>query len=83
MNPVTVYSAFNPADAQLIRSRLDAAGFHAVVVHEGASLALDGYAQAAGGILVQVPASEAADARALIEAGQEAPDTSNLETGSD
>ena len=29
MTLVTVSSAFNPADAQLVRSRLEAAGFHA------------------------------------------------------
>src|SRR5512146_279220 len=61
-NLVTVYSAFNPADAQLARSRLDAAGFHAVVTNELSALSMDGYALAAGGILVQVPADEAAEA---------------------
>jgi hypothetical protein len=83
MNPVTVYRALNPADAQLVRSSLDAAGFHAVVTHEGAALWMEGYAQAVGGILVQVPEDEAADARALIEAGRDTPDDRNLETGSD
>ena len=66
MSLVTVSSAFNPADAQLVRSRLEAAGFHAVVTHELSALSLDGYALAAGGILVQVPAEEAADARELL-----------------
>ncbi len=65
---VTVFRAFNPADAQLIRSRLDAANFHAVVTHELSALSLDGYALAAGGILVQVPESEAADAKELLSA---------------
>ena len=65
---VTVSSAFNPADAQLVRSRLEAAGFHAVVTHELSALSLDGYALAAGGILVQVPAEEAADAREFLAA---------------
>jgi len=69
MNLVTVFSSFSPATAQLIRSRLDAARFHAVVTHELSALSLDGYSMAAGGILVQVPESEAADARELLAAG--------------
>ena len=68
MSLVTVSSAFNPADAQLVRSRLEAAGFHAVVAHELSALSLDGYALAAGGILVQVPEEEAADAREFLAA---------------
>jgi hypothetical protein len=83
MNPVTVYRALNPVDAHLVRSRLDAAGFHAVVTHEGAGIWVEGYAQAAGGILVQVPEDEAADAKALIDAKPDDLDTRDLETGSD
>ena len=78
MSPVTVYRAFNPADAQLIRSRLEAAGFHAAVVHELASLSLDGYAMAAGGIQVQVPEEEAAEAKELL-ADIAKPDSSGAE----
>ncbi len=62
----TIYSAFNPADAQLVRSRLEAAQFHPVVTHELSALSLDGYALAAGGILVQVPDSEAGDAKEFL-----------------
>jgi hypothetical protein len=65
---VTVFTAFNPAAAQLVRSRLDAAQFHAIVTHELSALSLDGYALAAGGILVQVPESEAAEAREFLAA---------------
>ena len=68
MELITVSRAFNPADAQLVRSRLEAAGFHAAVMHELSSLSLDGYALAAGGILVQVPDAEAADAKEFIAA---------------
>lgn len=67
MNLVTISRAFNPADAQLVRSRLEAAGFHPVVAHELSSLSLDGYAMAAGGILVQVPEEEAAEAKVFLE----------------
>lgn len=68
MQLVTVFRAFSPADAQLIRSRLEAAGFHPLVSHELSALSMDGYSLATGGILVQVPEPEAADARALITA---------------
>jgi hypothetical protein len=66
MSLVTVQTAFNPADAQLVRSRLDSAGFHPVVTHELSALSLDGYAMAAGGILVQVPEEEAAEAKEFL-----------------
>ena len=65
---VTVCTAFNPAEAPLVRSRLEAAQFHAVVTHELSALSLDGYALAAGGILVQVPEAEATDAREFLAA---------------
>ena len=67
MSLVTVYRAFNSADAHLIRSRLEAADLHATIAHELSALSMDGYSLAAGGILVQVPEAEAADARELIE----------------
>jgi hypothetical protein len=68
MQLVTIYTAFNPADAQLVRSRLEAAEFHPVVMHELSALSLDGYALAAGGIRVQVPEDEAAEAKAFLDA---------------
>jgi hypothetical protein len=64
---VTVFRAFNPADAHLVRSRLEAAGFEAVVTHELSALSLDGYSMAAGGILVQVSDEEAAEVREFLE----------------
>ena len=70
MKLVTVFRAFSPAEAQLIRSRLEAAGFLAQVTNELSALSLDGYAMAAGGILVQVPEDSAADARELIESAE-------------
>jgi hypothetical protein len=66
MSLVTVCTAFNPTDAQLARSRLEAAGFHAVVTHELSALSMEGYSLAAGGILVQVPDEEAADAKEFL-----------------
>jgi len=81
MELVTVFRAFNPAEAQLVRSQLDAAKFHAVVTNELSALSLDGYAMAAGGILVQVPDEEAAEAKEFLEkstpdSGKEADDAS-------
>ncbi len=73
MQPVTVFRSFSAAEAQLIRSRLDAAGFDAEVFHELSALSIDGYSMAAGGILVQVPEDEAEDARALLNAEPEEP----------
>jgi hypothetical protein len=67
MEFVTVFSAFNPAAAELVRSRLEANGFLVNVKHETSALSMDGYAMAAGGILVEVPEDQAADARALIQ----------------
>ena len=66
MQLVTVFSAFNPAEAQLARSRLEAAGFHALVANELAALSMDGYAMAVGGIHVQVPENEVVEARELL-----------------
>jgi len=68
MELITVYRAFNPADAHLVRSRLDAASFHPIVVNELSALSLDGYAMAAGGILVQVPQSEVEEVRSFLDA---------------
>ena len=66
MKLVTVFRAFNPADAHLVRSRLEAAQFHPVVTNELAALSMDGYAMAAGGILVQVPEEEAAEVEEFL-----------------
>lgn len=71
MELVTVFLSFNPAEAQLVRSRLDAAGFHANVANEASSLTLAGYSLSAGGVRVQVPESEADEARALLASDRE------------
>jgi Putative prokaryotic signal transducing protein len=68
MDFATVHIAFNPADAQLVRSRLEAAGFHAFVANELSALSMDGYAMAIGGIRVQVPETEGAEAREFLAA---------------
>jgi hypothetical protein len=71
MNPTTIYKALNPADAQLVASRLEAAGFHPFVADEAAALGMEGYTLAIGGIRVQVPEAEAVEARAFLDAPAE------------
>jgi hypothetical protein len=73
MNYVTIFQAFNPGEAQLVRSRLEAAEFPVQVQHELSSLSMDGYAMSAGGILVQVPEDRAEEARALLASGGQPP----------
>ena len=63
---VTVYRTFSSADAHVIRSRLEASALHAMVNNELASLNMEGYSMATGGIEVQVPEEEAEEARELI-----------------
>ena len=66
MEFVTVHTALNPADAQLIRAQLESAGFLVNVKGEDAALGMDGYAMAIGGILVQVPDDKVNEARQLL-----------------
>jgi hypothetical protein len=68
MDLVTILTVLNSMDAQLARSRLEAAGFHPFVTSETAALNIEGYVLAAGGIRVQVPAAEAADATEFLNA---------------
>jgi hypothetical protein len=73
MNLITVYRTFSIAEAQVVRSRLDAAGLHPEIANEVAAVSIDGYTQAAGGVQVQMPEEEAQAARELIDASQQAP----------
>ena len=66
MNLVTVHRSFNPAEAEVVRSRLEASDFDVRLAHDLASLSVEGYALAAGGILVQVPQEQADAARRLV-----------------
>jgi Putative prokaryotic signal transducing protein len=65
MSLVTVYATLNLADAELVRSRLEAAQFHAVLMNDIASTTYGPIA--AGGILVQVPEAEERDAREFLK----------------
>lgn len=73
----TVFSSFNSAEAQLVWSRLDAAGFSAVVANEIASMTMEGYSLAAGGILVQVPDERAEEARLFLSSPDPDPSSVN------
>ena len=77
MDLVTVFKTINPAEADLVCAQLEAAGFEASVVNENANLALA--PGTAGGIRVQVPDSQAADARALLASTIGAPSEASAE----
>lgn len=68
MKPVTVFKTFNPVEAHVVRSRLETAGILAIVTHETAALTTEGGAMTIGGVQVQVPEEQAADARELLDA---------------
>ena len=71
MNLVTIATNFNLADAGLVCSRLDAAGFHPVMGNENASSWLGGTMSTATLLRIEVPESEAADAIEFLEAPAE------------
>ena len=72
MSLETVFSSFSSAEAQLVSARLEAAGFHPVVTDEIASMSMEGYSMATGGIRINVPEEEKDPARALVESLLEA-----------
>jgi hypothetical protein len=70
MQLVTVFSAFNPGEADVFFGRLEVAGFHPVITHGSNAQGLD---IATGGVLVQVPEDEAVEARELLNSSDDAP----------
>lgn len=68
----TVFETLNPAEAQLIRSRLEAAGLDPQVTPEIDPLCIEGFALPAGGIQIKVPALQARQARTILDAGEKA-----------
>ena len=64
---VTVLRVFEPAEADLFRSRLEAARIPVQVKNIGPALAIAGYGLAVGGILVQVPAEYEEEALAILK----------------
>jgi hypothetical protein len=71
MDFIVVYTAFSPIDAELVWSRLDAAGFKAEIVNELSSLSMEGYSLSTGGIQIRVPAEQATDAKAFLQSTEE------------
>ena len=67
MNHETIFKSFSAAEAQMIKSRLETAGFHPFVTDEIASMSMEGYSMSTGGIRVQVPENESKPARELVE----------------
>lgn len=67
MDFVTVFNSLNAAEADLVRTQLEAAGFDANIVTEFATLELAA-PTTAGGIRVQVPSEQSVDAKALLDA---------------
>ncbi len=67
MDLKTVFRAFNSAEAQLVRSQLEAAGFNVFVADETSALSMEGYVLGAGGIRVQVPDDRESEAKALLK----------------
>jgi hypothetical protein len=65
MEFVTIFKTFNPAEAELISTQLQAAGFDVTLRNEYSALTLP--PAAASGVWVQVPEDQAADARELID----------------
>lgn len=68
----TVFETLNAAEAQLIRSRLEAAGLHPQVDPEIDPLSIEAFSHPDGGVEVKVPAGEAEEARAILAASENA-----------
>jgi len=66
MDFATVFTTFNSAEANLVASQLEAAGFEPTILNEFATLTLAA-PNTAGGIRVQVPEAQSVDARALLD----------------
>lgn len=67
MNFVTVHTCFSSGEAQIIRSRLEAANFHPSITNEAAGSLLGGFSKATL-IRVEVPEAEAAEAKEFLAA---------------
>jgi hypothetical protein len=67
-----VFETLNAAEAQLIRSRLEAAGLHPEVDPEIDPLSVGGFGHASGGVEIKVPSGEADEARAILAASEKA-----------
>lgn len=69
---VTVFQCYNPAEADVVASRLAAAGLKPEVFNQLSALSMEGYSLATGGIQVKVPTAQADEAKALLAADEAA-----------
>ncbi len=68
MDFATIFTGFNLADAQLVHSRREAAGFHPIITNGFTAGVFGGGANAISPVSIQVPEAEAADAREFLNA---------------
>jgi hypothetical protein len=66
MNFVTIFKAVSAAQVQVVRSRLEAADFHPFVPDDFSAFGSDPLALGSGGIRIQVPEAEAAEAKEFL-----------------
>ena len=71
MKLVTLVTSFNLAEAGLICSRLEAAGFHPFMGNENASSWLGGTMSTGTQMRIEVPENEATDAKEFLDAPAE------------
>ncbi len=71
MNLITIATSFNLAEAGLVCSRLEAAGFHPFMCNELASSWLGGTMSTATQLRIEVPENEVADAKEFLAAPAE------------
>jgi hypothetical protein len=69
MKPVVIFTTFNQAEAQLVRSRLEAANFHPFIANENVAQWLGGLSTATT-LRIEVPEVEATEAKAFLDASQ-------------
>jgi Putative prokaryotic signal transducing protein len=67
VNLVTIFKGWNLNEAELVRSRLEAAGFHPTMVNEYAANMFGGSNNVLSPVSVQVPDNEADDVREFLE----------------
>jgi len=65
MKLITVRTTVSLGEAEVVRSHLEAAGFHPTIQNELSAWP----SMVEGGVRVQVPEDEAEDAKALLDAG--------------
>ena len=68
MKLVTIYHGTNPADTQLVFSRLEAANFHPFLPNENSMFSMEGYGLAIGLNQIQIPEDELTAAKEFLGA---------------